>query len=180
MTNFIQRNVYRGKDVKGFLRPEWDSKMKLKRKQRKSFYLIQAVRPSKLNKQMFKLFLGALCNPCLSDWKRQKKNWNSHPFVVWLQSIALDITQTSKAKPIQKTPNSRNSCYWQWQTETAACCFCKNTYEVLILRAILFILQIMFPSMHTSSSVAKSIMKTINILNLLKNGTVLIKAEKFT
>ena len=36
----------------------------------------------------------------------------------------------------------------------------------LILKTILFISQNMFQSIHTSSSVAKSIIKTINILNL--------------
>ena len=35
------------------------------------------------------------------------RNWNSHPFVVWLQSIASDNEQTSKAQSIQKSPNSK-------------------------------------------------------------------------
>ena len=38
--------------------------------------------------------------------------------------------------------------------------------NILILKAILFILQSMFQSIHTSSSVAKSIVKTVNLLNL--------------
>ena len=37
------------------------------------------------------------------------RNWNSHPFVVWLQSIASDNEQTSKAQSIQRSPNSKNS-----------------------------------------------------------------------
>ena len=36
----------------------------------------------------------------------------------------------------------------------------------LILKTILFISQNMFQSIHNSSSVAKSIIKTVNILNL--------------
>ena len=38
--------------------------------------------------------------------------------------------------------------------------------NILILKTILFISQNMFQSIHTSSSVAKSITKTVNILNL--------------
>ena len=38
--------------------------------------------------------------------------------------------------------------------------------NILILKTILFISQDMFQSIHTSSSVAKSIIKTVNILNL--------------
>ena len=54
--------------------------------------------------------------------------------------------------------------------------------NILILKTILFISQNMFQSIHNSSSVAKSIIKTVNILIYiyLKNVTVLIKAERFT
>ena len=38
--------------------------------------------------------------------------------------------------------------------------------NILIAKTILFISQNMFQSIHTSSSVAKSIIKTVNILNL--------------
>ena len=38
--------------------------------------------------------------------------------------------------------------------------------NILILKTIPFISQNMFQSIHTSSSVAKSIIKTVNILNL--------------
>ena len=38
--------------------------------------------------------------------------------------------------------------------------------NILILKTILFISQNMFQSIHASSSVAKSIIKTVNILNL--------------
>ena len=38
--------------------------------------------------------------------------------------------------------------------------------NILILKTILFISQNMFQSIHTSSSVAKSIIKTVNVLNL--------------
>ena len=38
--------------------------------------------------------------------------------------------------------------------------------NTLILKTILFIPQNMFQSIHTSSSVAKNIIKTVNILNL--------------
>ena len=49
--------------------------------------------------------------------------------------------------------------------------FVKERYSskqanILILKTILFISQNMFQSIHTSSSVAKSIIKTVNILNL--------------
>ena len=38
--------------------------------------------------------------------------------------------------------------------------------NILILKTILFISQNMFQGIHTSFSVAKSIIKTVNILNL--------------
>ena len=53
---------------------------------------------------------------------------------------------------------------------------------ILILKTLHFISQNMFQSIHTSSSVAKSIIKTVNFLNLdiSKNVRVLIKAKRFT
>ena len=54
---------------------------------------------------------------------------------------------------------------------------------VLIIKTVLFIPQNLFQSTHTSSSVAKNLIKTVNILNLhvfYKNVTVLIKAQRFT
>ena len=38
--------------------------------------------------------------------------------------------------------------------------------NILISKAILFILQNMFQNIHTSFSLAKSIIKTVNVLNL--------------
>ena len=40
---FIQHMFYRAKVVEKFVELEWDNTMKLKRKQRKSFYLIETV-----------------------------------------------------------------------------------------------------------------------------------------
>ena len=47
--------------------------------------------------------------------------------------------------------------------------------NILILKTILFIPQGMFQSIHTSSSVVKSVIKTVNILNLHISKKMVLK-----
>ena len=99
MTKFIQGYVYFGKDVDWIVKTRMRQYNEIKIKTTQVIWLDPKSLTQHIKQANVQAYLGyGEVWPMFIWLETWIRNWNSYPFVVWLQSIAADNEQSSKAQ----------------------------------------------------------------------------------